>query len=159
MKVARLLGNQHRRGELGPGALTYTCHAGLQEVAVPIISGGEYVGCLLAGGFVVSDETSGADDDGESTLLETDRRAAPLELPADGYAAARARHPRLLQHEVSYLTELIELCAEEIVDFQTEIVRRERRVTQLEQELGTRYSYAGIIGARAVDAGALRAAR
>ena len=50
--MARLFLDQERRGELDAGALTYTCHAGLQEIAVPLVIDGRFAGCLLAGGFL-----------------------------------------------------------------------------------------------------------
>src|SRR5262249_37678751 len=129
-RMAGLFGQQHRRNELEHGALTYTCHAGLQEIAVPIVLEGEYLGCLLAGGFLVA-------GDEERALAEVDRRLAPLGLPTTEHQLGRARHPRLTLAEVSYLNELMELCAEEIVAFQSEISQRSRRVDELQRELHT----------------------
>jgi transcriptional regulator with GAF, ATPase, and Fis domain len=122
--ISRLFADLHARGELEPSALTYTCHAGLQEIAVPIQIEGRYLGCLLAGGFHPAE----------------DAQPARTSLPVMG------ARPRIRWHEISYLNELLELCAEEITVFQTEVARRERRLDELATELGTRYSYDAIIG-------------
>src|SRR5262249_5548723 len=107
--------------------------------AVPIVLDGEYLGCLLAGGFVVA-------GDEERALAEVDRRVAPLALPGADHTTARARHPRLTLSEIGYLNELMELCAEEIVAVQSELGQKSRRVDELQRELTTRYSYDAIIG-------------
>ena len=139
LAIARLFADQERRAELEASALTYTCHAGLQEVAVPIRLDGRFVGCLLAGGFVPRDESIRA-------LADAALRTAALAPAVADWQRARDQHPQLDFHETSYLNELLELCAEEVVAFRTEMTRKERRVGELEKELGTRYSYDAIIG-------------
>jgi transcriptional regulator with PAS, ATPase and Fis domain len=131
------LAERHARGDTG--ALLYGCHAGLMEIAQPVIMDGQYLGCLLAGGFLLAKTA-------EQALVTVDDRLRPLALPSSDYQEARRDHPRLLPHELAYLTELMELCAEEIVAFQTEVHKSERRIGELERELGTRYSYDAIIG-------------
>jgi len=53
---------------------------------------------------------------------------------------------QLEPRDVEYLVELMELVVEEIVSFQTEIARKERRLDQMQKELLLRYSYDAIIG-------------
>ncbi len=138
-RIAGLFADQHGRGELDQSALVYTCHAGLSEIAVPIVVEGHYLGCLLAGGFISLAEGE------DAALAEVDRRTAKLALAAADVARAREKHPRLAYHEVSWLTELMESAAEEIIGFQSEIARRENGAARTEK-LATRYSYDAIIG-------------
>jgi two-component system, NtrC family, response regulator HupR/HoxA len=84
-----------------------TCHAGLRELAVPIVVDGERVGALLCGGFAPADAA-------DATLDVADRRTAPLALEAPAYAAARAGQPRLSDAEVELVGELLVLAAGEI---------------------------------------------
>jgi len=92
---------------------------GLHEVNVPIVIDGVLHGSLLAGGFVV----------------ERERAEKVTDDPPPGT-------PSLTRAELGYLHELIELCAEEIVAFQNENTRKDRRI----DEHATRYSYDAIIG-------------
>ncbi len=48
--------------------------------------------------------------------------------------------------EQKYSEELIDLVAQEVVTFHTEIAKRESRITELNQQLETRYSYHQMIG-------------
>lgn len=48
--------------------------------------------------------------------------------------------------EMKYFLELVDLVAEEIVTFHTEISKREERINELNNELGGRYSYENMIG-------------
>ncbi|MFH0901669.1 MAG: PocR ligand-binding domain-containing protein, partial [Pseudomonadota bacterium] len=139
VEIERLFADQRRRGELEAAALTYTCHAGLQEIAFPVVLEGQLTGCLLAGGLIAAEEA-------QKTIREIDARTASLLLPSAEYLLARERHPWVPWHEISYLNELIELCAEEIVAFKTELRRRELRVDELERELGDHYGQRAIVG-------------
>ncbi|HJZ85303.1 MAG TPA: sigma 54-interacting transcriptional regulator [Polyangia bacterium] len=118
-------------------AIQYSCHAGLREVAVPVVIEGLYVGTVLAGGFLPSE------GNGEPAIPA---RVAHLALPAADQQVALARQPRLAQSDVAYLIELMELVAEEIVAFQTEVMRKERRLDQMQKDLLLRYSYEQIVG-------------
>jgi len=138
VEVAGLIETAFKRGELK--AVTAVCHAGLREMGVPIVLGGELLGAMLVGGFIVA-----GDDAGAGQVAQ--RLAAPaLGLPRADAERLTARQPRLSPRDVDYLTELMELCAEEIVTFQAEIVRREQRLEKMQRDLNTRYSYDAIIG-------------
>ena len=138
VEVAGLIETAFKRGELK--AVTAVCHAGLREMGVPIVLGGELLGAMLVGGFIVA-----GDDAGAGQVAQ--RLAAPaLGLPRADADRLTARQPRLSPRDVDYLTELMELCAEEIVTFQAEIVRREQRLEKMQRDLNTRYSYDAIIG-------------
>jgi len=59
--------------------------------------------------------------------------------------AARRLRP-LSEGEKKYFCELVELVAQEIVTFHTEITKREERIHALNDQLETRYSYDSMIG-------------
>ena len=52
----------------------------------------------------------------------------------------------LNEGEKKYFYELVDLVAQEIVTFHTEISKREERINALNNQLGTRYSYDSMIG-------------
>ena len=52
----------------------------------------------------------------------------------------------LTEAQVQYFVELVDLVAQEIVTFHTEITTREERISALNNELGNRYSYESMIG-------------
>ena len=128
----QLTSNGHRR------SAQVCCHANLMEVAVPVVVDGRYLGAVLAGGFLFLDDPAS-----EARVPE---RLAPLGLALAEQGSALARQPRLSTVDVAYLTELMELVAEEIVSFQSEISRKERRIDQMQKELLLRYSYDAIVG-------------
>jgi two-component system response regulator HupR/HoxA len=139
LAVNKLLSVHAISGDVPASSLAYTCHAGLKEVAVPIVLDTEYLGCVIAGGFLTAGEE-------ERERPEVERRTATLPILAADRDPAIARQPRLTHGEVSYLTELMELVAEEIVAFQGEVERRSRTRLLATRDVLTRYSYDQIIG-------------
>src|SRR5262249_57277998 len=67
------------------------CWAGLRELAVPLVAGGETVGAFIAGGYVLAEEA-------ETALDESARRIGRLRLAPD--ALARTSHPRPPAHHL-----------------------------------------------------------
>jgi transcriptional regulator with GAF, ATPase, and Fis domain len=118
-----------------------TCHAGLTELAAPIVIDGRTVGALLVGGFLIEEGGASAE-----VFEGVDRKIAALALPADDVRAARARHPSLTAAEVSFVGELLAAAADEIAVFHGEAMRRARGPSDIESEFATRYSYDAIIG-------------
>jgi transcriptional regulator with GAF, ATPase, and Fis domain len=135
-RLSGLFANQHTRAELDQSAIVYACHAGVSEIAVPIVVDGQYLGCLLAGGFLSTEDAAAE--------VEVDKRIARFSLPVADLARAKERHPRLAYHEVSWLTELMESAADEIIAFQAAQLEREGNGAR--DKLATRYSYDAIIG-------------
>jgi transcriptional regulator with GAF, ATPase, and Fis domain/ligand-binding sensor protein len=120
-----------------PGRLVrVTCHAGLGRIAAPITLDGSALGFVWVGGFLV-------DGDGD---LQLDRRAEAIGLVSASLRAATARQGRLSAPDLEYLSELVRLIAEEIVTYQGQVVRRERRRLDAQQVPPTRYSYSAIVG-------------
>jgi two-component system response regulator HupR/HoxA len=116
-----------------------TCHAGMIEVGVPIVIRGKFLGAVFVSGFIKKDAGEHQKDEVVSLVRRygVDPEAAKKSIQAV---------PVLGEANLDYLTELIELIVEEIVSFQTELYKKERRITQLNKELVTRYQYGSIIG-------------
>jgi transcriptional regulator with PAS, ATPase and Fis domain len=75
-------------------------------------------------------------------------KAAAEALGLDGEALDNAisRMKVLTEAEKKYFVELVDLVAQEIIAFHTEIAKREERINALNTQLGTRYSYDSMIG-------------
>lgn len=69
-----------------------------------------------------------------------------LGLDVEMFEQALQRLKVLGPAEKKYFTELVDLVAQEIVTFHTEISKREERILALNNELGNRYSYGSMIG-------------
>jgi len=65
---------------------------------------------------------------------------------ADNFEHALTKLRVLNEGEKKYFYELVDLVAQEIVTFHTEITKREERISALNNQLGTRYSYDSMIG-------------
>jgi len=151
-ETLRQIAESSADGSTAPHAIPITCHAGMTELVAPIFLGGELLGALLCGGFLLAHDGRTAVpgfDPGEeraATLGELDRRIAALALAPEEYRSARARHPWLVPAEVAFVGELLEAAAEEIVAYYGDHVRRTRGTSEIESEYATRYSYDAIIG-------------
>jgi transcriptional regulator with GAF, ATPase, and Fis domain len=117
----------------GRRSLICSCSGGLREIIAPIVLDGKLQGSAVAGGYLR--EESGAGSAAETFLGD-------LELTADQLAELTGALPRLSASEEAYLRELVELLAEEVITFQTELASTDRRLG------GTpvRYAYEDIIG-------------
>lgn len=69
-----------------------------------------------------------------------------LGLDSEAFTAALGKLKVLAGGEKKYFYELVDLVAQEIVTFHTEISKREERITALNTELGHRYRYDQMIG-------------
>ena len=67
-------------------------------------------------------------------------------LDGEAFDQAVSRMRVLSEGEQKYFHELVDLVAQEIVAFHTEIGKREERITALNSQLGNRYSYDSMIG-------------
>lgn len=119
-------------------AFVHVCHAGLREVVAPIFVDGSCLGYILAGGFLPQDTTE------DANLLNNWRLLPGIEETE--WLTAIESMPRLDERDVSYLCELLELLANEVTVYQTEIGGIERRTPQAEQERPLKYNYGKIIG-------------
>ena len=69
-----------------------------------------------------------------------------LGLDGEAFDSAVSRLKVLSDGEKKYFYELVDLVAQEIVTFHTEITKREERINALNNQLGSRYSYGSMIG-------------
>jgi two-component system, NtrC family, response regulator HupR/HoxA len=69
-----------------------------------------------------------------------------LGMDGEAFDLAVSRLKVLTDGEKKYFFELVDLVAQEIVTFHTEISKREERINALNNQLGTRYSYDQMIG-------------
>lgn len=82
----------------------------------------------------------------EEDLNKVKAQCESLELDGESIKFAFSRLKLLTGGEKKYFLELVDLVAQEIVTFHTEITRREERISALSNELGSRYSYHSMIG-------------
>ena len=83
--------------------------------------------------------------DAERAKAKSLRRRARASMPTRSSTPSRAC-ASLSEGEKKYFYELVDLVAQEIVTFHTEISKREERINALNNQLGTRYSYDSMIG-------------
>jgi len=69
-----------------------------------------------------------------------------LGIQSSSASAAIEKMKPLAKAQTKYFLELVDLVAQEIVTFHTEISKREERINALNNQLGTRYSYDSMIG-------------
>ncbi|HUP58109.1 MAG TPA: sigma-54 dependent transcriptional regulator [Bdellovibrionota bacterium] len=113
---------------------------GFESVFVSRISvGDDFLGSVVAYSFIDSD------------VSESARKQARSHLEAQGvdgesFDNAAQKMKALTPAERKYFSELVDLVAQEIVTFHTEITKREERINALNNQLGNRYSYGSMIG-------------
>ncbi len=126
--------------ESGKGQLQLMGPCGVERAVVsPIMIDGDFLGSVYAYSTI------------ERALNETEIQSARKQLEALGvegdlFEQAAHRLKAIDSHVVSYFLELVDLVAQEIVAFHTEITKREARIDALNSQLGTRYSYDQMIG-------------
>jgi two-component system response regulator HupR/HoxA len=113
------------------------CHMGLTIIGTPIQFGGERTGSLFACGFLV-------DEKAESARTVANAEVEELRLQVDGNAFDSVQ--RIEAREVPRLADLMDTTVEEIDAYQAAVALRERRIRDLQDELGGRYRFADIIG-------------
>ncbi|HRK02236.1 MAG TPA: sigma-54 factor interaction domain-containing protein, partial [Oligoflexia bacterium] len=113
---------------------------GFEKVmAARIAVDSEFLGCVVAMPVLGHDILS-ADKTKAKELAKT------LGLDAGDMDKAVNGIKAISTADMEYFRQLVELVAQEIVTFHTEISRREERINALNQELGTRYRYDSMIG-------------
>ncbi|MEW6057404.1 MAG: sigma-54 dependent transcriptional regulator [Bdellovibrionota bacterium] len=99
----------------------------------------EFFGCVVAYPVITQDIMSS-----DRNKAKEIAKAAGLDLSDVEKAFAKLKANA--GSDLEYFKQLVELVAQEIVTFHTEISRREERISALNQELGTRYRYDNMIG-------------
>jgi transcriptional regulator with PAS, ATPase and Fis domain len=113
------------------------CHMGLSIIGTQIQSGGERTGSLFACGFVV-------DERAEQARAIANAEVDELRLPVDAHAFDSVQ--RIEAREVPRLADLMDTTVEEIDSYQAAVALREKRIRDLQDELGGRYRFVDIIG-------------
>jgi len=114
--------------------------AGVENLFVSRISAeNEFLGTVVAYSFIEKEISS---------EIKSKTKAALEDVGLDGIAFDQAiSQLRVLSDaQKKYFYELVDLVAQEIVTFHTEITRREERISALNNQLGNRYSYDSMIG-------------
>jgi len=137
--VTLTLRDEHKDSNETPRPHWRTCHAGMIEVGVPIVIRGRYLGAVFVSGFIKKES-------GDSQKDEVVQLVRKFNVDTEAAKKSIQQVPVLGESNIDYLTELLELIVEEIVGFQTELYKKERRINQLNKELVTRYQYGNIIG-------------
>ncbi|HET9754250.1 MAG TPA: sigma 54-interacting transcriptional regulator [Myxococcales bacterium] len=115
------------------------CHMGLEIVGPPISYGGDRQGSLFACGFLVSEKAARARD----RALET---VKALSLPVVDPDGAFDSIQHIEAREVPRLADLMDTTVQEIDAYHAAVALREKRISDLQDELVGRYRFADIIG-------------
>ncbi len=114
--------------------------AGIENVLISKITDeNEILGAVIAYSYVDKEASS----DSKSKL-----KAHLEELGLDGeqFESALSRLNVISEAQRKYFFELVDLVAQEIVTFHTEISKRDEKINDLNSQLGNRYSYHSMIG-------------
>jgi transcriptional regulator with PAS, ATPase and Fis domain len=113
------------------------CHMGLSIIGTPIQAAGERTGSLFACGFLVEEKA-------EDSRSQAEEESKALGLHFDGAAFDSVQ--RIEAREVPRLADLMDVTVEEIDAYQAAVAQREKRIRDLQRELGGRYRFADIVG-------------
>src|SRR5579859_5091225 len=113
---------------------------GVESVFVSRIAvGDDFLGSVVAYSFV--DQAPG-----EQAIKQARGSLEAQGVDGDSFDTAIHKLKALTPAERKYFSELVDLVAQEIVTFHTEITKREERINALNNQLGNRYSYGSMIG-------------
>ena len=114
--------------------------SGFSAIAVPIKMGREYMGCVYADGFVLT-ETA----DRQRALIQNYiERILPDK--SEKLSKKVKSLPSLTEKDVEYLSELIKLVVDEIIQLHSSLNKQKREINKLSGELGNRYNFDQMIG-------------
>jgi two-component system, NtrC family, response regulator HupR/HoxA len=137
-ETLRRLTDHQSDGAAATRVIELGCHAGLGELAAPLVVDGELIGAFLCGGFIV-DRGDRAGVVAQILHKTTDLALSPGEL-----RAALEHHPTLAPDELAFAAELLRAAAEEAAGFLA--ARVPPRTDDLTRDYATRHSYDSIIG-------------
>lgn len=110
------------------------------DIAVfPIIIENDFMGCVVATGFIKDDSDSNRLSDIKQRLAVFGLSPAEIE---DSVSKINVIHEKDREHFV----DLIELVSQEVITLHLEITNHENRIKELNKELGSRYKYDNMIG-------------
>lgn len=132
-------GAENRREILGPLGVEHV-------VCSRIVIEGEFLGVVMAVCRVDANWEKAWKFACEQPGSPVLKRLHAWGLEAESMPGVFARLPHLSDQDRKYFEELVELVAQEVVTYHTEITKREDRISALNTELGQRYSYDQMIG-------------
>jgi two-component system response regulator HupR/HoxA len=115
------------------------CHMGLEIIGAPIEFGGVRQGSVFACGFLVEEKS----DKARPRAMD---EVKALSLPVLQPEAAFETIQRIEAREVPRLADLMDTTVEEIDAYHDAVALREKRISDLQDELVGRYRFADIIG-------------
>ncbi|OFZ14500.1 MAG: nitrogen fixation protein NifA [Bdellovibrionales bacterium RBG_16_40_8] len=113
--------------------------AGFDMAIAPIIIENEFMGCVVALGFL-------KDPEGIHRLNEIRERLSAFGASPEIIQSSIGRIKAIEKQDREHFMELVELVAQEVVTLHLEITTRENRIRELNKELGSRYKYDNMIG-------------
>lgn len=120
--------------------MVITGPAGFENVLVSRITvDNEFLGSVFAYSYMERDVN-------DQDRAKAKAAVQDLGLDWDSFELSISRLKKQSESEKKYFHELIDLVAQEIVTFHTEISKREERINALNNQLGNRYSYDQMIG-------------
>ena len=111
----------------------------IKGVGAKIEVDGEVLGTVFAYPFVSSSVTADELEEIKKHMVSEGANESDASAAVDGLR-------KLFPREVEYLQELVELVADEVKTFHSEISKRETRIKELNSELGDKYRYHMMIG-------------
>ncbi len=121
-------------------AITFTGPLGFEKgIISPIRFENDFYGAVCAFSFIEKSVT-------QDELAKGRKLIESLGLDIGFYEEAVSKLRVLEGKDKKYFVELVDLVAQEIVAFHTEISKREERISALNSELGNRYKYDSMIG-------------
>lgn len=112
---------------------------GFDVTVVPIIIENDFMGCVVAVGFLK--------DMGQSSrVTEIRDRLTSIGFTKEVIEQGLSKIKALDDQNRTHFIELVELVAQEVVTLHLEITSREDRIRELNKELGSRYKYDNMIG-------------
>ena len=124
-------------------SLTLTGPLGVESLLIAkIVADGESLGSVVAYSFVEKEISQELKAKVRQNFGQTKLEGMDFE----SISSAVSRLHAFNESQRKYFFELVELVAQEITTFHTEISKREERISALNNQLGTRYSYDSMIG-------------
>ncbi|MAV90944.1 MAG: nitrogen fixation protein NifA [Bdellovibrionaceae bacterium] len=113
--------------------------AGFDIAVVPIIIENDFMGTVVAMGFLKDRNQTGR-------ISEIRERLAIFGASGDTIDKAISKISFIDDQDREHFVELVDLVAQEVVTLHLEITTREDRIKELNKELGSRYKYDSMIG-------------
>ncbi len=118
----------------------FRCTSGFSAVTVPIKVGSNYLGCVYGDGFLLEESKA------EQKALIQNYLERTMPEKASELIAQFDALPSLTKRDVEYLTELIKLVVDEIIQLHSSLSKQKKQIEQLSGELGERFGFSNMIG-------------